>query len=434
MKNFNLQTKEESFKAFFQHSSYGRPLQEKITTTIQEKTIAFKERIQICLHARIFNIENQVVRLNDNSQRVFSTLINLLGGIARDCKWALEQQENHNIRMRQHHLELEQEVLRLKASTPTPNNNNREITYPVPSPPAISTVIFPQYIIPVQVPPPRQSIITSLNLLQLLQNNYQDPYQPISIQDTLAHDAVLAITYGSELPLNRQARTASILQNPQFQSWLQAPYSSTLMINGMEFDVDHNSSVSPLTYLCVLLSQTLSTQHMALPLSFFCAQHATPGDALEGASGLLRTLCGKLILLAGESIDLSFISDFNMLQAIAAQDIARLCFLLESLVQAMISSSNQSPLVVFCLIDSISYFETQARIGGMDIVMPFLQSMVDVTAMGNKGVVFKLLVTAEGCSDNWWKWFPRECGLKVDEQLEAQDNSLMERLLDDLGI
>ena len=51
-------------------------------------------------------------------------------------------------------------------------------------------------------------------------------------------------------------------------------------------------------------------------------------------------------------------------------------------------------LVVFIIIDSISYFETQPRIGAMDIVMPFLQSMVDVTVNGDKGVVFKFLVTA----------------------------------------
>jgi len=86
MTNSNWQTKEESFKAFFQHNSYGRPLQEKITTNIQEKTIAFKDRIQICLHARILNIDNHVVKLSDNSQRAFSTLFNFLGGIARDCK------------------------------------------------------------------------------------------------------------------------------------------------------------------------------------------------------------------------------------------------------------------------------------------------------------------------------------------------------------
>ncbi|KAE9365710.1 hypothetical protein N431DRAFT_472312 [Stipitochalara longipes BDJ] len=420
----------ESFKAFFQHSSYGRPLQEKITTNIQEKTTAFKDRIQICLHTRILNIDNHVVNLNDNSQRSFSILFDCLGTIARD--WVLEQQENHNTTMMQQHLELEKEVLRLKNSTPTPNNNNREITYPMPSPPVVSTVIIPQYLIAVYIPLPRQSIITSQSLLQLLQNNPQDPHRPISIHYTLAHDAVLAVTYGSALSPRRQSRTASILQNPYFQHWFQAPYSNTLIINGMEFDVDHNSSVSPLTYLCVLLSQTISTQNMALPLTFFCAQHATPGDALEGASGLLRSLCGKLLLFAGESIDLSFISDFNMLQAISAQDITRLCYLLESLVQAMISNSKQSPLVVFFIIDSISYFETQARIGAMDIVMPFLQSMVEVTGNGDKGVVFKLLVTAEGCSDYWWKWFPRECELKVDEQLEVQDNSLVVRLLGDL--
>jgi hypothetical protein len=333
--------------------------------------------------------------------------------------------------MRQQHLELEKEVLRLKTSTPIPNNNNREITYPMPSPPVVSTVIIPQYLIPVHVPLPRQSIINSQNLLQLLQNNPQDLYRPISIQDSLTHDTVLAITYGSALSPHRQSRTASILQNPYFQHWFQAPYSSTLIINGMEFDVDHNSSVSPLTYLCVLLSQTISTQNMALPLTFFCAQHATPGDALEGAAGLLRTLCGKLLLFAGESIDLSFISDFNMLQAISTQNITRLCYLLEGLVQATVPISKQSPLVIFCLIDSISYFETQARIGAMDIMMPFLQSMVEATAKGDKGVVFKLLVTAEGCSDYWWKWFPRECELKIEEQLEVHDNSLLVRLLGD---
>jgi len=317
--------------------------------------------------------------------------------------------------MRQRHLELEEEV-------------------PMPSPPVVSTVIIPQYVIPVHVPPPRQSIITTQNLLQILQNNPQDPYQSISIQDTLAQDAVLAITYGSALSPSRQARTASILQDPHFQYWFQAPHSNTLIINGWEFDVDHNSSVSPLTYLCVLLSQTITTQNLALPLTFFCAQHATPGDALEGASGLLRSLCGKLLLSTGESIDLSFISDFSMLQAIAAQDITRLCYLLEGLVQATVASSNQSPLVIFCLIDSITYFETQARIGVMDIVMTFLQSMVEATAKGDKGVVFKLLVTAEGCSDYWWRWFPRECELKVEEQLEVQDNSLVVRLLEDLDI
>ena len=206
-------------------------------------------------------------------------------------------------------------------------------------------------------------------------------------------------------------RTASLMQNVQFESLFKAGHSQTLVVNGMESDAMENTT-SPLTYLCILLSQTLSHLQLAVPLTFFCGQHSTPGEPFEGASGLMRVLITQILLSYRDRLSLTFL-EFTIIQAITMHDFAALCHLLQGLLMEIGES------VVFCMIDGISWYETESRRESMRTVMLSLQSLVEATAASGSGLVLKLFVTSPVMSRYAREWFPAEAELLMESEISG---------------
>ena len=201
------------------------------------------------------------------------------------------------------------------------------------------------------------------------------------------------------------------MREPQFQSWFKDSHSRTLVVNGMESDA-MQEVVSPLSYLCVLLSRIPSSMQIAQPITFFCGQHSTPGDPLEGASGIMRSLVSQVLCAYGDQIQLHFL-DFSAIEDIRTYSIHTVCQLFKNLPGYI------SPGVVFCMIDSISWYETQARSDGMHMIMPFLQQIVEAVEASGSGMVFKLLITSPVMGQFSRMWFPRETELTMRPEIDG---------------
>jgi hypothetical protein len=82
---------------------YAKPLEEAITSQIQEKSRLFSDRARVCLHLRAESIQNSVNRVEDGMGRVeggisrvedaankntdlFTSINNLLVGIVKDAE------------------------------------------------------------------------------------------------------------------------------------------------------------------------------------------------------------------------------------------------------------------------------------------------------------------------------------------------------------
>ena len=265
---------------------------------------------------------------------------------------------------------------------------------------------------PVIVAQIMQSVITPQQLLDVLATNPQKPSPGASsVFDVTIRDIALAHAFGQEMSAVRQARVGSLLQDSKFQSWFKAAHSQTLVIDGME-DNGMDSALSPLTFLCTLLSKIVSEMRIAEPLTFFCGQHATPGDQFEGASGVMRSLCSQILISHGENLNLAFL-DFATLQAISNHDMVALCRLFEALLERV------GRRTIFCMIDGISWYETEARSRDMHVVMPFLQSLIEAVEGSSHGLVFKLLVTSPILSQYTHEWFPSCPRILMQTEIEG---------------
>ncbi|KAL1966371.1 hypothetical protein VTN77DRAFT_4513 [Rasamsonia byssochlamydoides] len=142
---------------------------------------------------------------------------------------------------------------------------------------------------------------------------------------------------------------------------------------------------SPISLLCCALIYQLCQQKGSKVLFFFCGMHNVPDARLAGPVGLVKCLIAQL--LVAEQFDLHFLSLGLREQELYADNLQVLCETLRELVV-------QKPgIVLFCIIDGASLFETREWSAEMEFVVLRLASMV---ADRSIGATFKLLITSPG--------------------------------------
>jgi hypothetical protein len=199
--------------------------------------------------------------------------------------------------------------------------------------------------------------------------------------------------------LNREAisHAASMFQTTQVQQLLHSLESGVVLVNGCS-DRSQNTKISPITHVCATLTHALRRSDSAnVVLAFFCGQHSTSKDDLMGPQGLMRSLIAHLLLslVQNECISESapiwvsaFQGDFEEL---SFKDICQLFYHLVELVPKQI--------MVYCVVDGISYYERDVWKGDYDLMMECFGSII-----ANKAIaaVFKLLLTSPTVS----RWLP----------------------------
>ncbi|KAL9621841.1 MAG: hypothetical protein Q9160_003814 [Pyrenula sp. 1 TL-2023] len=168
--------------------------------------------------------------------------------------------------------------------------------------------------------------------------------------------------------------------------------SAALVVNAREkaWPMQVPSSTS---YFISALAQALSHRNAAIPLSFCCGQHATPGDNLEGPRGLLRSLCFQLLTQTTiQDSDLTFVNT-HLLDGVRAQEIGSLSDLLQRLI-SVVGQQDWRP--IFCLIDGVSWFEDARRRSETGTVITALREFVALLRERHEsiGIILKVLVTS----------------------------------------
>lgn len=228
----------------------------------------------------------------------------------------------------------------------------------------------------------------------------------------LETDHRLALQSGYSLQPAKQGKAAELMRNPRFQVWLQSSRSQILVVNGKDEQSCHNT-MSPLTYFTAILAQTLAASGIAAPLAFLCGTHSSHGDPLQGVSGMLRYLVTQLLLRYWDSVDLSFI-DYAFIEAVRAQDVRYLCALFRGLILSVIGSIGQCAII--CMIDGVSFFETDARKTELEVAIASLQQLVlDAQGLGSH-LILKILLTYPGISRYARDRFPPESILTLSEE------------------
>lgn len=169
----------------------------------------------------------------------------------------------------------------------------------------------------------------------------------------LIRDILVSAALGQRLKPAQQQRAAWLMKDMMFQRWFSMNESQMLIVDGMEL-LTNTLATSPLTFLVTLLRQALKGLPGAVTVTFFCGIHATPGDGLEGAQGITRSLVSQ-ILLQDWDFNFDFI-DEGFLKHIYDYKIPQLCSLFRNLL-----TSAPDNTTVSCIIDGISWFENPGR-------------------------------------------------------------------------
>ena len=232
-----------------------------------------------------------------------------------------------------------------------------------------------------------QSIINPEQIEELLKVDHE----------STSRDVQMSIKYGQAMTPRQQQRPAWLMQQPAFLQWFKTSGSQILVVESME---EETGPTSNLSYLCAMLQQNLESLQVAVPLSFFCGWHASPGDSLEGASGIMRSLIYQ-ILGQRWNFDCSFIN-LAFLDQVRNFDISYLCLLFRNLLTSVTS------ITIFCLIDGISWYDTSRRSGDVATMMSYMRDLVEETNQAESGIDFKLLITSPKACPSASNWFPYE--------------------------
>ncbi|GAB7358210.1 hypothetical protein MBLNU230_g0362t1 [Neophaeotheca triangularis] len=367
--------------ALFKQENYSKPLEDKIKTAVETKVQEFHDQLAYCQHKRIRLIHIGVDGIARNINSVQASI----------QKGQTVQQEHHEELI--HFL-----VSMLKGQFYTFEWQRKSQQALREAVDRLAQRDYDQTILVTRRPP----TISFRDLLSLLQVN----------QTIVQDDLRLAIQDGQMLSPERQARAASLFQHARFQSWLQSGRCEILVVNGKD-PQSQSATMSPLTYVVGLLAQTLWSTQTAVPLVCISGRHASPDDPLDGAEGVLRLLIYQLLFYAGESLDLSPL-DYNFIEAIEAGDIRYLRELFRLLVVSVVVTINK-PCTIVCLVDGLSFLETDARRPKLEILVAFLQQLVlDITDLGGF-LVFKVLLAYPYMSQYAQEWFLPEAILTMSE-------------------
>ena len=190
------------------------------------------------------------------------------------------------------------------------------------------------------------------------------------------------------LPRQDQDRVVAIMRSHKLQNWITATDSAALFINA-----NHKGSTrqQPTSFISAKLvdsitpspSNTQHEPHLTLPLAVFCGEHLQHDDPDSGPDGMMRNLLAQL-LLSYPSFNFHTIQ--RMQQNLDYTSVNDLCDIFDLLIAQL-----PPYIVVFCIIDSISFFEDKTAVcEEASIAVEALVDVVERTREG--GCVFKLLV------------------------------------------
>lgn len=179
---------------------------------------------------------------------------------------------------------------------------------------------------------------------------------------------------------------SSGFQSPEVQQLLHSLQSGVVLVNGF-MDRAQINKITAITHVCANLAHVLNCSADNIALRFYCGQHSTSQDDLEGPQGLMRSLVTFLILglLQKGCISISapiWLSGFQGdLDKLSFRDTCQIFYRLVELVPKGVT--------IYCIIDGISYYEIDKFEKEYSFMMDCLGSIIASTS-----AVFKLILTS----------------------------------------
>ncbi|KAI1737130.1 hypothetical protein F4680DRAFT_429473 [Xylaria scruposa] len=192
-----------------------------------------------------------------------------------------------------------------------------------------------------------------------------------------------ALAEQGRFPSRTQGQVNTLLEHEQFLDWLSRSHQSLILVdaNIRESALERLSAIS-------VFSSTLVTSLMeiypdtAVVVHFFCGLHASPNDAWYGPTGIVRSLILQLLMKLDardpdmKTWSLDFIDDRRFLQNLEQHSLVDLRSTLHWLLYELTPDTY-----VYCIVDSISCFDTSRLLDDLSTVMEGLRNIVNDTKL-----------------------------------------------------
>ena len=236
-------------------------------------------------------------------------------------------------------------------------------------------------------------LVRSDQLLELLRVDLEDVFEELEATER----------QGNISDHSTQGRSQLLMQNPRFQAWFSSIQSECLLVDGhAESTMEKTSAMS---IVCALIARNLPSA-TAKSMTFFCGLHMDEFAAM-GPSDLIRSLLAQLI--SHYSLNTTFF-DGRAYEELERLNLRRLCALMTGLVKKLPNGA-----VLFCLVDGISWYETEEMTRQAYAV---IQTLTELTHDNGVRAVFKLLITSPTASR-----FIRKCVQPQDWLSLSSDNA-----------
>jgi len=210
-----------------------------------------------------------------------------------------------------------------------------------------------------------------------------------------------------------------------FKGWLSPdPNASSLLIHGNSDQADVHT---PLSYLCARLAREYEDVKCFVVLTYFCGLRRDEWDLRANAAGIMSEMVGQLLSDPRLALcfDLGFINR-RYLEKIESNDLVSLCKLFLELIHQL----RHKKFIIFCLIDSISMYETSDRRADTETLLSTLHNIVDgqrgTRRKKKTGLVFKLLVTDWSSSKYAYRIFENNEILNMSEDIDEGEEDNLE--------
>lgn len=218
-------------------------------------------------------------------------------------------------------------------------------------------------------------------------------------------DIQKAIAEGLAFSLPVQERAEYLMASPKFKAWFTARYSQVMLVNGNADD----DRLSPMSFACGLLANSLFSCAGPITLSFFCGLHTDSRNNETGARPMLASLICQL-LNRYQGFDLSFLVP-GQVPELEDHETDTLCNLFVALIQQLPPKK-----VIFCIIDGISFYENGDKRKDCCKVIAAIADLVEDPEQTQ--AVFKFLITSPSISRWSTKCLARKDVYNLPEAIE----------------
>jgi len=189
----------------------------------------------------------------------------------------------------------------------------------------------------------------------------------------------------------------------KFKEW-QAQELSATQILFVETQMATLSTrhVSAVTLVSFHLIASLHDQPEATVVYFFCGQHTSSTDTAQGPKGMMRSLISQLLHVC--QVRLDFVS-LRLRQQLERLDLKGLCECFSRIVKRLPATT-----VLFCIVDSINYFERRDWLDETTHIIDILQDLVDDSELEAR---LLLLMTSPIRTRHISNMFPPEARLSI---------------------